>query len=184
MDVEKGLLETGLSPIFNEQTPEVLPWTHTNSIEVMDFCNYLLFYAKFCPHLSLAGLAANQLQKNEKRINSNVCVIKNKGDWIIAINPMIIGLSGATFTSREGCLTWPKKEIIAIRHEIVQVSYYDLTGEPISLTADGFEAIVWQHEINHLSGIEENIADPECKINPNSKCECGSGQKFKKCCGR
>jgi uncharacterized protein YecA (UPF0149 family) len=75
------------------------------------------------------------------------------------------------------------------RNKRVKVSYNTIDGKRIEdeIFSD-FTAQVWQHEINHLNGIAEEIVDihfdlpiPK-KINRNDLCPCGSGKKFKKCC--
>jgi uncharacterized protein YchJ len=64
-----------------------------------------------------------------------------------------------------------------------------MDGEHIKgKTYKGFEGQIWQHEINHLNGVEENVVvmnAPEptpLKIERNQLCPCGSGLKYKKCC--
>ena len=57
---------------------------------------------------------------------------------------------------------------------------------------DGLFAIAIQHEMEHFRG--EMILDHDIKIEPikredkkvgrNAPCPCGSGKKYKKCCGK
>jgi len=176
--------ESGLTPIQNQQTPAVL-----SSIEiseaVLGHLWDLLIFAEHNTYLRLAGLAANQLAKEDERVMLNACFINRGYDgWVVALNPSIEEEEGSSTNSREGCLTWPGKKILADRKEIVTVSYVTVSGEEKRERIEGFEAIVWQHEINHLRGIPEHVIDPEKKAKPNEPCVCGSGKKFKKCCGR
>ena len=92
-------------------------------------------------------------------------------------------------TKAEGCLTWKDKKIMAERNRAVEVDYFNMDGERITGELHkGFEGQIWQHEINHLNGVEENVVDlrdpdpVEEKIGRNEKCPCGSGLKYKKCC--
>lgn len=179
------IVKTGLDPIFNQQTPAVTAKAVLDE-ETIALCRDILVFAQYNKYLSLAGLASNQLGKNGERVMLNACFI-NEGigvGWTVALNPKIVGTEGVTSNNTEGCLTWPKKQIKAVRHAVVTVSYLDLEGKQHERREEGFQSIVWQHEINHLDGVPESIVDPYVKIKPNSPCECGSGKKFKKCCGR
>ncbi len=53
------------------------------------------------------------------------------------------------------------------------------------------ECIAVQHEVDHLEGIlmfdrewEYKPVKVGKKVKPNEKCPCGSGKKYKKCCGK
>lgn len=180
---EKALYYAGIDAIFNEQTPVVEPVVSLTE-ESLKIYDEMLLFVKFNRYLRLAGMAANQVAKNGERIDLSACYINRDHSWIIALNPCIVDYRGSSRTSREGCLTWPDKKIVTVRHEEITVSYTDLRGALITEDVSGFEAIVWQHEVNHLLGIPENVIDPEIKLKPNDKCHCGSSRKFKKCCGR
>jgi len=182
---EKMISESGLDPIFNEQTPAIPNKTEITP-DVLELCRDVLVFAHHNPYLKLAGLAANQLGKNGERLTINACFI-NRGyefGWVTALNPEIIQTHGFSRSNTEGCLTWLKKQILAERHEDVTVSYLTVEGEKKEERVTGFEAIVWQHEINHLNGVPEHVVDPQIKMKPNDQCCCGSERKFKVCCGR
>lgn len=182
---KEALRLSGLDPIFEEQTPEV-PLIKKVTQDIVDQCADMLVFARHNSYLSLAGLAANQLGKFGERVQLNACFINRgwKQGWTVALNPQVISSFGSTTNSREGCLTWPKKKILADRKQDIVVSYTDICGEGKEERVQDFEAIVWQHEINHLRGIPEFVVDPEKKQKPNERCQCGSGKKFKKCCGK
>ena len=195
-----------ITPILNVQTKETKKHTEITE-DVKELCLNLLRFAEDCRTPSLAGLAANQLAKDGERITERICFIRNVdlGSWFVAINPSIIKKSKEkTKGNKEGCLTWPKKTIVADRHNSITVSYTDLDKKPMIVDAEGFEAFVWQHEINHLDGVSERVFNPKTgrlsglsteneiatiksegkKISPNEPCVCNSGKKYKKCCGR
>jgi peptide deformylase len=146
--------------------------------------------------MRLAGMASNQVGVDGERVMLNACFIDTNvnvghgdpfGDkWVVALNPEIVSLSGFSAQSREGCLTWPGKFIDATRKDEVVVRYRDLMWNEHIHEAEGFEAKVWQHEINHLLGVAEVVRSEEDlrAARPNDPCPCGSGRKFKKCCGR
>lgn len=179
----KILEESGLDPILNQQTPKLDPVMNITD-KVIEQCQALILFARYNKYMRLAGLAANQLGYSGERVTLNACFINRKGQWTGAINPAIISVEGASRNSIEGCLTWPDRQIRAMRHDSIVVSFTDLCGDSREESVSGFEALVWQHEINHLNGVPERVIDPDKKLKPNSPCYCGSGKKFKKCCGR
>lgn len=71
---------------------------------------------------------------------------------LVLINPCIVAQDGEQFF-REGCLSLPEYTANIRRHQTITVEALDSEGEPFSVTADGFEAVVLQHEIDHLDGI-------------------------------
>lgn len=70
--------------------------------------------------------------------------------WLV--NPEIIERSG-TKRFREGCLSLPDYLATVKRSREVTVRGRDLDGRSIELHAVGFEAVLLQHEIDHLDGI-------------------------------
>ncbi|NPA54613.1 MAG: peptide deformylase [Aquificae bacterium] len=68
------------------------------------------------------------------------------------INPKIVKKEGQ-IESTEGCLSFPGVQITIPRAEKVVVEAKDTEGKDITLDAEGFLAIVLQHEIDHLNGI-------------------------------
>ena len=53
----------------------------------------------------------------------------------------------------EGCLSVPDFTGYVTRKKKIEVEYTDLKGARKQLKTEGFEAIVIQHEIDHLDGI-------------------------------
>jgi peptide deformylase len=145
------------------------------------------------------GLAANQCALNDERYNLRLIAVKDSSSKgyktsIIAVDPVITKHLGREKFQAEGCLTWKGKTILAKRYPKIEVEFYGLNGQKQTITAQGFQAQVWQHEINHINGIEEDIHEESWvnfsiptslileKLGRNDKCSCGSGVKFKKCC--
>lgn len=75
---------------------------------------------------------------------------RNNG-LLIMINPVIKYASGKA-SSREGCLSVPDFTGYVTRKKKIEVEYTDLQNAKRTLKAEGFEAIVIQHEIDHLDG--------------------------------
>ena len=76
---------------------------------------------------------------------------KSRG-LITLINPRITQKSGKTI-SREGCLSVPDFTGNVKRFKKIIVGYIDEKGKKKVLAASGFEAVVIQHEVDHLDGI-------------------------------
>ena len=53
----------------------------------------------------------------------------------------------------EGCLSFPGVRGMVPRHESITVEYYDRMGAKKRIVLRGFQARVFQHEIDHLNGI-------------------------------
>ncbi len=71
---------------------------------------------------------------------------------LVLVNPVIVAWDGEQFF-REGCLSIPDYTANIRRHQRVTVEALTLDGEALHLDAEGFEAVVLQHEIDHLDGI-------------------------------
>ena len=178
-----------ITPVFNEQTPKVEPFDITRvDKDFLALVDEITAFANNNEYMELAGLAANQVQKDGKRLDIRLCHIMFAGRLVPALNPTITEYSGVTYRSKEGCLTWPGKKVVANRHETITVKYLtipDLKETVIKPT--GVEATIWQHEIDHLDGKQEEfivLLAPGTAQKPNDKCACNSGKKHKKCCGR
>lgn len=96
------------------------------------------------------GLAAPQVGVNQRLFVMNHS--GEVGDDRVYVNPKLTLLDGED-VSEEGCLSLPDIRIDVIRSDQVHIDAQDLDGNPISIERDGFEARVWQHEVDHLLGI-------------------------------
>lgn len=68
------------------------------------------------------------------------------------VNPEIIAFEGEQ-EGPEGCLSVPGRSGVVKRPEKVTVRAQDGRGNPIEITAEGFLARAFCHEIDHLDGI-------------------------------
>ncbi len=101
------------------------------------------------------GIAAPQVGHFEKIIIVDVTGHKKTTEChnlIIMLNPEIIESSGESI-NREGCLSVPDYTGNVERNYYVKIKYINLNGDEKILTTTGFEAVVLQHEIDHLDGI-------------------------------
>lgn len=71
----------------------------------------------------------------------------------VLINPEILEYSDETVADYEGCLSFDGLRAEAHRSKRVRVRYTDERGDEHTEWADGFPAIVFQHEIDHLNGV-------------------------------
>jgi len=93
------------------------------------------------------GLAAPQIGKNLR-----IAVVEvDEGDRFDFINPEIIERKG-TSIDVEGCLSIPETYGTVARADEVIVRYYDREGSEMEVTAYGYLARAFQHEIDHLDG--------------------------------
>ncbi|GAA2914501.1 peptide deformylase [Enterococcus pseudoavium] len=93
------------------------------------------------------GLAAPQIGKNLR-----IAVVEaEEGDRFDFINPEIIDRKG-TSIDVEGCLSIPETYGTVERSDEVTVRYYDREGSEMEVTAYGYLARAFQHEIDHLDG--------------------------------
>lgn len=106
------------------------------------------------------GLAAPQIGKNIKVLAVYFKEETEEGERIIdhrLINPKIIleSVKEVYLKDGEGCLSVDKNhEGYVYRHYKIQVRAFNaITMKEEIITARGYEAIVLQHEIDHLSGI-------------------------------
>jgi peptide deformylase len=79
----------------------------------------------------------------------------NKKDrtFAIFINPVITKYEGSIVEDYEGCLSVPDVYGKVPRYSKVRVKALDLNGKEVRLTAEGFLARIFQHEIDHTNGI-------------------------------
>ncbi|MCA1323514.1 peptide deformylase [Herbaspirillum sp. alder98] len=71
----------------------------------------------------------------------------------VLINPVLTPLSDEEEDGWEGCLSVPGLRGVVPRWSRLRYQGFDLDGEPIDRTVDGFHARVVQHECDHLLGI-------------------------------
>lgn len=78
---------------------------------------------------------------------------KNDRSFTAFINPEITKASGEMVEDFEGCLSVPSIYGKVPRYSKVKVKALGLDGKELRVTADGFLARVFQHEIDHTNGI-------------------------------
>lgn len=97
------------------------------------------------------GLAAPQVGVT-RRIIVVDCTEQSEKHPLILVNPEIVEASNKLETLREGCLSLPGIQVDIERHESVVVSFYDVDGNHLQVSASDLLARCLQHEIDHLNG--------------------------------
>ncbi len=105
--------------------------------------------------LNGVGIAANQVGHLKR-----VCIVapsmqrgyEPKKPAQVLINPRIVEQSDETEQAREGCLSIPGWQHHVSRPVEVTVEALDLEGNQLTFDAEGFEARVVCHELDHLDG--------------------------------
>lgn len=70
----------------------------------------------------------------------------------LALNPLLIPDTGSgMIQSLEGCFSVPNKFFYIDRYKKISFNYFDISGKKISMVAEGLEAIILQHEYDHLN---------------------------------
>ncbi len=75
----------------------------------------------------------------------------NHGE-VILYNPRVIAGNDPQI-NREGCLSVPDYTGDVERYQKITIAGLNPHGEPVELHSEGWEAVAFQHEIDHLDGI-------------------------------
>jgi peptide deformylase len=129
------------SPILREVCKEV-----ENNVETMLTTISLLQTMSSIG--TAVGLAAPQINANTR-----IFAMRLNGKQIIVINPVIKKRRG-TQKYDEGCLSIPGLNgIVPDRDEIIDVEFFDAEFKEHKMRLRGFDAVVFQHEFDHLNGV-------------------------------
>ena len=98
------------------------------------------------------GLASIQVGWDRSLLIYDIAPRDEKRDLHVLINPKIVNQEGEVLSENEGCLSVPDFRADVNRAANVTVAAHDREGNPIRIDAEGLQAIVLQHEIDHLKG--------------------------------
>lgn len=102
------------------------------------------------------GVALAAIQVNQPY---RIVIIRNDFDnkkdrtFTVFINPVITKYEGEIVDDYEGCLSVPDIYGKVPRYSKVRIKALDINGRELRLTANGFLARIFQHEIDHTNGI-------------------------------
>ncbi|MCB9741348.1 MAG: peptide deformylase [Alphaproteobacteria bacterium] len=94
------------------------------------------------------GLAAPQVHHSVRLV-----ILEQSGEEMVLINPHIEFLTTDALRSYEGCLSVPDMRAAVDRCAHVRVTGFNERAEPLDFEAEDFNAIVVQHECDHLDGV-------------------------------
>jgi peptide deformylase len=124
------------------------------------------------------GVALAAVQIN---IHKRVVVIRNNFDnkkdttFQVFINPEIVSYDGDVVEDFEGCLSVKDVYGKVPRYSKVSVRAKGIDGKAVKITAEGFLARVFQHEIDHTNGI---VFVDRIKDNPEAFYKLGDSGKI------
>ena len=109
-------------------------------------------------HLDGAGLAAPQIGVGLRVVifgfeNNPRYPEAESVPYTVLINPVLTPLTDEVEEGWEGCLSVPGLRGLVPRWRTLRYTGFDLFGNPIDRSVEGFHARVVQHECDHLEGI-------------------------------
>lgn len=99
------------------------------------------------------GLAAIQVGADQSIIVYDANPAEGERQAQALINPEIVSREGSLLSEDEGCLSVPDFRADVKRAASVRVKGLDREGQAVDFEAQGFLAVVLQHEIDHLNGV-------------------------------
>jgi peptide deformylase len=154
-----GLITPAIKQIIADMQAATINWDESRDHEV---------------GVALAAVQIDQLYR--------IVVVRNDYDnkadhtFTTFINPEITKATGELVEDYEGCLSVPNVYGKLSRPNKVKVKALDINGREFRVTAEGFLARIFQHEIDHTNGIVfiDHIQDqPEAffRLNDDGKLE-------------
>ena len=99
------------------------------------------------------GLAAPQIGLSKSILVYQTKDAGGKIVYEIMVNPLVVEYGKVQVTSREACLSYPGYEARVQRYDAIKVNWKSATGKDKEGWLNGRDAIIFQHENDHLSGI-------------------------------
>ena len=138
---------------------KLIPSNHKLLHEKIVKCSYNLDRGKLSYtltenmfHHNGVGLSANQIGIKERAF---VMISDMESqDTLTCFNPKIVKESKEMVTMEEGCLSYPELFLDIARPETIVVKYEDEGKELHKIKLTGFIARIFQHEYDHMEGID------------------------------
>ncbi|MBD0317487.1 MAG: peptide deformylase [Thermoleophilia bacterium] len=136
------------------QYPDPVLRLKANEVEVFDVALESLVerMGRLMREARGVGLAASQIGILQRVF---VYQTDEEAPIVAVVNPRLADESEDRQTADEGCLSLSAASVVVPveRPTRVRVEAVSATGEPISVEAEGLEARVIQHELDHLDGV-------------------------------
>ena len=134
--------------------PKDHPFVHTEMPEYVDSDeisrkDLLENMIETMKHYGGIGLSANQVG-----LPYRMFVFGDKENYIPCFNPKITVESENFIPIEEGCLTYPGLFVKIRRPDWIEVEFEDENSEKHSDTFEGLMCRVFQHEMDHMDGID------------------------------
>ena len=113
------------------------------------------------------GLSANQVGIMERVFVMYSDVMK--GEIIACFNPIIITESDEEIMMDEGCLSYPGLWLKVKRPDGIEVTYEDENGEKQEKAMFGLTCRVFQHEYDHMQGLDFTKKVSKLRLNMAKK---------------
>ena len=137
----------------------LIPSTHKLLHEKIIKCSYNLDRSKISYtlnenmfHYNGVGLSANQIGIDE-RVFVMISDMETQ-ETITCFNPKIIKESKEMVVMEEGCLSYPELFLEVSRPSTIVVKYEDEGKIQHKVKLNGFIARIFQHEYDHMEGID------------------------------
>ena len=138
---------------------KLIPSNHKLLHEKIVKCSYNLDRGKLSYtltenmfHHNGVGLSANQIGIKERAFV--MIADMESQDTLTCFNPKIVKESKEMVTMEEGCLSYPELFLDIARPETIVVKYEDEGKELHKIKLTGFIARIFQHEYDHMEGID------------------------------
>ncbi|PIQ84742.1 MAG: peptide deformylase [Candidatus Omnitrophica bacterium CG11_big_fil_rev_8_21_14_0_20_63_9] len=145
-------------PLAIRRFPDSILKERTKSVDEIDtrvraLINRMIDLMRRQPHC--VGLAAPQIGSSARIAVMDATghpKVKESRGLIVLVNPLVEQAEGRV-VGREGCLSVPDFTGNVARAARVRVTALDQFRVRFTVTLEGFEAVVAQHEIDHLDGM-------------------------------
>ncbi len=136
-------------PVLVKKTNEI------NNLNQLDLKKIVFDMSETMLDADGIGLAAPQIHLSHRIfiLRNPVIEGEDKINISVFINPVIEKLSDETEDDWEGCLSIPGMLGLVRRFKQIKYSAIDLNGNKIDGEAEGLNARVIQHELDHLNGV-------------------------------
>jgi peptide deformylase len=155
----------------------------------LEECEFLSVFPQLDSELNRSSVPGLGLAANQIGLEIRVCTVRPKPDQVYnMINPVIEEKELPFFNQNEGCLSFPGVRLNTNRYNQITCSWLDYDSKENKRGVFyGMEAIIVQHEVDHINGILfwDRVAKVTEKIGRNDPCPIcekdGVHVKWKKC---
>ena len=139
---------------LREKSTKVTNFDDTLKAFIADMVSASLDWEDSRDHEACVGLAAIQVDELKRVVILREDIDdKSNKNFVTLVNPKVIKAYGPIEEDYEGCLSVRDIYAKVPRHTKVKIRAQDEDGREFRMTAEGFQARLIQHEIDHTNGI-------------------------------